>query len=52
MSVWSQVNRQGLRQAFEVAGVGEFIKVDHVIVGVVDDVADYGGAYEAGAACD
>src|SRR5690554_7951189 len=39
-----------LRQAFEVAGVGEFVEVDHFILGAGDDVADYGGAYEAGAA--
>lgn len=37
-------------QAFEIAGVGEFVEVDHFIFGVVDDVTDNGGAYEAGAA--
>jgi hypothetical protein len=41
-----------LRQAFQVAGVGEFVEVDHVVPGVLDDVADDGGAYEAGAAGD
>jgi len=40
------------RQAFEVAGVGEFVQVDHFVLGVLDDVADDGGAYEAGAAGD
>lgn len=39
------------RQAFEVAGVGEFVEVDHFILGVGDDVTDDSGAYEAGAAC-
>ena len=39
-------------QAFEVAGVGEFVEVDHFVLGVLDDVANYGGAYEAGAAGD
>jgi len=38
------------REAFEVAGVGEFVEVDHFVLGVLDDVADDGGAYEAGAA--
>src|SRR5690554_6094885 len=40
------------RQAFKVAGVGEFVEVDHFIVGVGDDVTDDGGAYEVGAAGD
>ena len=38
------------RQAFEVAGVGEFVQVEHFIFGVVGDVKDDCGAYEAGAA--
>jgi hypothetical protein len=38
-----------LCQAFEVAGVGEFVEVDHFIFGVLDDVANDGGADEASA---
>jgi len=40
------------RQAFEVASVGEFVEVDHFILGIGDDVADDGGAYEASTAGD
>jgi len=39
-----------LCRAFQIAGVGELIQVNHVVLGVLDDVADDGGAYKAGAA--
>jgi hypothetical protein len=39
-------------EAFKVASVGKFIKIDHFIAGIFDYVTNYGGSYEAGAACD
>ena len=42
----------GFGQAFEIAGVSEFVEVDHIIAGVADDVAMDGGADKAGTASD
>lgn len=39
-------------EGLEVAGVGEFVEVDDALAGVLDQVADKGGADKAGAAGD